>query len=473
MSIFIGRASEIELIKQQLKMESSRIVVINGRRRIGKSRLSEEIAKGYNFFSFTGLSSLECQDEPDKSKKQIQHFLEQLGKKTHKDYPLCSSWMKALYILTNEIPDNEKTVILFDEISWMGMDDRNFVGKLKSWWDTEIAHKKNVLLIFCGSVSTWIEKNIINSTAFYGRISLVINLQPLSIPEAAKFLRMRNFRKSAFDVLEILAVTGGVPWYLEQIDPDETNETNIKNLCFKRSGLLRNEFNIIFNDVFSKHGEVYNKILVALSEGAKTLVEIRNAIDYVSGGQLTEIMSNLVLCGFITKHQQWSLKTKKLGKQSIYRISDPYIHFYLKYIRPYVIEGRDGELPKGFDSIMGLQMESLLIQNRKLILKSLNIEHPIMDNPYVQRPTVKKPGCQIDYLVQATTNNLYLCEFKFRQTYIGRETIEEVQTKIKNLIIPRNTALVPVLFYMGELRESILTSNFFYKIIDLCDLLEK
>ena len=247
----------------------------------------------------------------------------------------------------------------------------------------------------------------------------------------------------------------------------------IKNLCFKRSGLLRNEFDIIFNDVFSRHGEVYNQILLTLSEGAKTLSEIRNKIEYAHSGQLSDLMSNLVLCGFITKHQQWSLKTKKLGKQSIYRISDPYIHFYLKYIRPYVVEGRDGELPKGFDSIMGLQMESLLIQNRELILKSLNIQHPIMDNPYIQRPTVKKTGCQVDYLIQAPTNNLYLCEFKFRQTSIGRETIEEVQEKIKRLIIPRGTAIVPVLFYMGELRESILTSNFFYKIINLCDLLEE
>lgn len=472
MSIFVGRASEIELIKRQLRMESSRIVVINGRRRIGKSRLAEEISKGYRFFSFSGLAPDLC-SQSDKSKEQIQKFIRQLQDQTNKNYEACSGWMDALYLLEREIPDNEKTVVLFDEISWMGMDDHNFVGKLKIWWDTKIAQRKNVLLIFCGSVSTWIEKNIINSTAFYGRISLVINLQPLSIPEAAKFLRMRNFRKSAFDVLEILAVTGGVPWYLEQIDPNETNETNIKNLCFKLSGLLRNEFNIIFNDVFSKHGEVYNQILLTLSEGAKTLSEIRKKIEYAHSGQLSDLMSNLVLCGFITKHQQWSLKTKKLGKQSIYRISDPYIHFYLKYIRPYVVEGRDGELPKGFASIMGLQMESLLIQNRELILKSINIQHPIMDNPYIQRPTVKKPGCQIDYLIQATTNNLYLCEFKFRQTYLGRETIEEVQEKIKRLIIPRGTAIVPVLFYMGELRESILTSNFFYKIIDLCDLLKE
>ena len=132
MSIFIGRATEIELIKQQLRMENSRIVVINGRRRIGKSRLAEEIARGYRFFSFSGLAPDLC-SQSDKSQEQIQKFVRQLQDQTNKNYEACSDWMDALYLLEREIPDNEKTVVLFDEISWMGMDDRNFIGELKIW----------------------------------------------------------------------------------------------------------------------------------------------------------------------------------------------------------------------------------------------------------------------------------------------------------------------------------------------------
>lgn len=472
MSTFVGRASEIELLKGQLRMESARIVVINGRRRIGKSALAEKIAEGYNFFSFSGLSPQECPTESGRSKYQIQRFLDQLKDKTHKDYPPSSDWLEVLYTLTDEIPDNEKTVILFDEISWMGMDDPTFVGTLKIWWDTKITRKKNVLLIFCGSVSTWIDKNIIKSTAFYGRISLTISLQPLSIPESAQFLREKKYRWSAYDLYTVLAVTGGVPWYLEQIDPQLTAEKNIERLCFKRSGLLRDEFNIIFNDVFSKHGDVYNRILVALSEGAKTLIEIRDAIDYTSCGRLTDLMDNLVLCGFVSKHRQWSLKTKKLGKQSIYRIADPYIRFYLKYMKNSVDEGRDEPLPKNFDSIVGLQMETLLIQNRELILKSLDVDHVVRDNPYIQRATARKPGCQIDYLIQTERGNLYLCEFKFQGETSGNKIIREVQEKIKRLIIPRDSALVPALFHIGELSENVYTSKFFYRIINLADLLE-
>ena len=215
MRTFIGRASEIETIKRQLNQESSRIAVIYGRRRIGKSTLAKKIAEGYNFFEFSGLAPEEC--SADRSKDQIQNFIKQLSQKTKKDYEIPSDWFDALYLLNQEIPDNEKTIVLFDEISWMGLDDRNFVGKLKIWWDKEIS-QKNVLLIFSGSVSTWIEKNIINSTAFYGRISAFINLQPLSVSESVTLLKMKNFHGSPFEFYRILAVTGGVPWYLEQIN---------------------------------------------------------------------------------------------------------------------------------------------------------------------------------------------------------------------------------------------------------------
>jgi AAA+ ATPase superfamily predicted ATPase len=463
MSTFIGRKEEIELINRLLRRPDSNIVVINGRRRIGKSTLAEKIAENYNFFSFSGLA-------PGVSATtvgQVNHFLSQLSEKTGISYEECTDWYKALNRLSDAIPKDEKCIILFDEISWMGHGDGNFVGKLKVWWDTDIS-KRNVLLIFCGSVSTWIEKNIIKSTAFYGRISAFINLQQLSIAESAEFLKKRGLKGSAFEFYKILSVTGGVPWYLERIDPELTAEKNIENLCFKRGGLLKNEFEMIFNDVFSVHGDIYNRILVSLCDGMKTLSEISVAIEYSRSGRLSELIENLIVCGFVSKHQQWSFKTKKFGKQSIYRICDPYIKFYLRYIKP---SGDQGKLPRSFDSIIGLQMESLLIQNREAIWKLLGIKNVLIDNPYMQRQTTRKKGCQIDYLIQAETNNLYVCEFKFQRDALNSEVISETEEKLRRLTIPKVMAAIPVLFHLGEVSLPVYRSKFFYRIINLADLL--
>lgn len=465
MSIFIGRKEEIETIKSMLSFPDSRIITINGRRRIGKSTLVAKISEGYNFFSFSGLAPSDAGTAQD----QINHFLRSLSDKTGNTYEKCDNWYDALHKLTDELPKDEKCVVLFDEISWMGQGDGNFVGILKVWWDLYISKGRNVLLIFCGSVSTWIEKNIINSTAFYGRISAFINLQQLSIPESAEFLRKRGFKGSAFEFYKILAVTGGVPWYLERIDPKLTADQNIENLCFKRGGLLKDEFETIFNDVFSINGDVYNKILVTLCDGMKTLSEIREAIEYAQSGTLSDLMENLIICGFVSKHPKWSLKTKKLSSQSVYRVCDSYIRFYLKYIKP---AGNRRKLPKGFYGIMGLQMESLLIQNREIIWKLLGIENVLIDNPYIQKPTATKKGCQIDYLVQTRTNNLYTCEFKFQLGDLDSEIIDQMREKLKRLIIPRGMAAVPILFHLGGVSESVYLSNFFYRIVDLADLLE-
>jgi hypothetical protein len=189
-------------------------------------------------------------------------------------------------------------------------------------------------------------------------------------------------------------------------------------------------------------------------------------------------MNNLIICGFVSKHSQWSFKTGAIGKRSVYRICDPYIRFYLKFIKPNenLIQNdhfEKAELKdlRSYSNFSGFQVESLLLQNRDLLLESIGVSNILMDNPYIQKPTLRKKGCQIDYLVQTRTNNLYVCEFKFQLGALNYGIIEEIKQKINRLTIPRGMAVVPVLFHIGEVSESVYLDNFFYKIIDLADLL--
>ena len=193
MKLFIGREDEIKKLRELKNSFQPRglgqLVVIKGRRRIGKSRLAEEFAKGQKFISFSGISPA--------SNTTIQEQLDVFANQYCDNFQLqplrFSDWTHALSHLATQVTD-EPTVILFDEISWMGSKDHNFIAKLKAWWDLKLQNMPNVTLIFCGSISTWIEENIINSTSFFGRISLTIDLQPLSLPECAQFLRALGLR---------------------------------------------------------------------------------------------------------------------------------------------------------------------------------------------------------------------------------------------------------------------------------------
>ncbi len=375
-------------------------------------------------------------------------------------------WLDAFYALEHYLRP-EPTVILFDEISWMGGEDSTFIGKLKIWWDSIAMRKCSWILILCGSVSTWIEEKIICSTALFGRISLQINLQPLTLPECGQFVRELGFKGSGLDMYKLLAVMGGVPWYLKHIDPQQMADENIMRLCFTREGLLVNEFKNIFHDLFNTRGTLHQKIIQALAEGMKTLKEIREGASLSESGIVSTGVQDLITAGFVSEHAQWSLKTRRQAKQALYRLSDCFLRFYVRYIEPKIKPQEGG---------YGFQVENLLLQNRPLLCKAIGIpsEDVVADNPYLQTSTKSRKGCQVDYLIQTVTNNLFVCEFKFSNREVGCEVVDEMQKKIKSLAVPRGYAVVPVLFHISGINPALEERRYFYRTIDMhCFLASK
>ena len=477
MKTFIGRKNELKKLEDLNQSNRANLVVINGRRRIGKSRLAEEFAKNKVFLSFTGLAPIDHVNDQDQRDAFARQFASHF-----KLPPLTfSNWSDAFSHLSLHLTPSP-TVILFDEISWMGTKDPTFLPKLKVWWDLELQKYPNVTLVLCGSVSTWIEENIIQSTAFFGRISLHLTLGDLSLPESYQFLKKEGFNQSTYDTFKVFSITGGVPWYLEQINSFQSVDENIKRLCFDKNGLLVREFDLIFHDLFSRRGTIYKKIVHLLSEGMRDLLQIRTALDYPPSGSLSDHLKALIISGFVTQHYTWSIKTGNLGRQSLYRLSDNYLRFYLKYIEPNLPKINKNSYQElslrglpGWDAMMDFQVETLLLSNRHLILKALNI-HPqdiVADNPYLQRKTNRLKGCQIDYLIQTHTNNLFICEFKFSRREINLDIIESVQNKIKRFSVPRGFGISPVLLHFGGVTDAIHNQKYFYRIIDIADFLEK
>ena len=191
-------------------------------------------------------------------------------------------------------------------------------------------------------------------------------------------------------------------------------------------------------------------------------------------------MDNLVVAGFVVKESLWSFKTAKSLKQSLYRISDPYMRFYLKVIAPNlnpILEGGFDQIPlstlSGFEAHMGLQLEALLLQNRPLLFEKLGISPVdiVRSGPYRQIKTTTQQGCQIDYLIQTKTNSLFICEFKFKRREVSSDIITEMQEKISRLKTPKGFSKVPVLFHLSGVASSIETNPYFYRIVDIVDFI--
>lgn len=473
---FVGRGKELRALKLLERKKTASLVVVRGRRRIGKSRLIEEFGKKYRFYQFSGLPPRE---DITTAQSQRDEFMRQLSAMTRLPEVTVDDWSKLFLLLANEVGQG-RVIILLDEISWMGSKDPDFLGKLKNAWDLHFKKNPKLILILCGSVSVWIEKNILGHTGFMGRISLVLTLKELPLRDANQFLVQLSPRFSAYEKFKLLSITGGVPRYLEEIQPSFTAEENIKNLCFSEKSILFREFNDIFSDLFSKRSAFYQKIIEVLVEGSAEYSDLCHKLELPKGGHFSEDLDNLIQSGFVSRDYTWHLKTGVESRLSHYRLSDNYLRFYLKYIhknkrkieRGY-FDGRSLISLPGWESIMGLQFENLVLNNRKLIWDILHVypEEIISDNPFFQRKTQRSSGCQIDYMIHTRFNILFLCEIKFSKNQIGEEIINEVQEKINRLKRPKEFSCKPVLIHVNGVRDNVIESEFFSQIIDFGELL--
>ncbi len=470
---FSGRIQELASLRRFLKKKSSSLIVVRGRRRIGKSRLIEEFAKGYRFYSFAGLAPT----EHTTAQSQRDEFARQLSEQVALPEVKADDWGKLFHLFSEKIQKG-RVIILFDEISWMGSKDPDFLGKVKNAWDQKFKSNPELILVLCGSASAWIEENILSSTGFLGRISYTLTLEELPLPDCEWFWGKMADNISSFEKLKLLAVTGGVPKYLEEIDPTISAEENIRQLCFKKGGLLVDEFDHLFSNIFQRKSPLYQEIVKKLTYGSKEPVQLARELGVDLSGPFSESLEELAFSGFIRRDYTWHIQTGQDSKLSKFRLSDNYVRFYLRYIEKFRTKiDRGGfefkslmSLPE-WNTIMGLQFENLVLNNRKLLHSSLGVsqEDIISENPFYQNRTTKKPGCQIDYMVETRFNTLYVCEIKFSKNLIGTEVISEVQKKIEHMSRPKGFSCRPVLIHVNGVSDDIIDSCYFASIVDVGD----
>lgn len=473
---FIGRKEELADLRRFIQKKSASFIVVRGRRRIGKSRLVEEFSKQFDaYYTFIGLPP----EDNVTAESQRQEFSNQLAQQFHTAPAQYNDWSHVFWALGERLKSG-KVLVLFDEISWMGSEDPTFLGKVKNFWDLHLKKNPKLIFIVCGSASAWIEKNILSSTGFLGRISYTLTLKELSLHESALFWGSRGKYVSAYEKLKILSVTGGIPKYLEEVDSKLSAEENIRNLCFKNGGFLVKEFNNIFSDLFLRDSASYREIVRSLVTGPKEASEICKALDIEQTGRFSEYLKELELAGFIKRDYTWHIRNGQDSKLNKYRLSDNYLRFYLSYIEKYLtkIERNNfaikslSSLPE-LPTILGLQFENLVLNNRKEIHQELGLrpDEILSENPFFQRATKKQPGCQIDYMVQTKHNTLYICEIKFSKNAVGPEVIKEVKQKIERLVAPRGYSIRPVLIHANGVHKDVIEEDFFVSIVDIGKLL--
>ena len=472
-SLFVGRDDELARLLRLKEKRTASLAVIKGRRRVGKSRLAREY--GAHFERCAILTGLPPDPGVD-AQAQRDDFAQQLVDVLGVERPGAGDWGHLLRVLAGQVRQGSVLVVL-DEITWLGSHDPTFLGKLKTVWDTHFSLNPDLVLLLTGSMSLWLEDNLLRSTGFVGRISLEMDLAPLPLDACPAFWGEHASRVSAHEMLRLMAVTGTIPRYLEEIVPGRPAEDNIRAMCFSGDGFLFREFDRLFSDLYGERGGLYRRLVSKLRDGPRTPRELYRALGMAASGKVLRHLEDLVSCGFVARDHAWNLATGHESRLSRFRLSDNYLRFYLKYVEPNrrrILRGTYRG-PGAWTSIAGLQFENLVLQARVRLFEALGIppDEVVYDNPYFRHPTKRLPGVQIDYLIQTRFKTLYVCETKFSQDRLGASVIDEVQARIERLRPPRGFSVRPVLIHASAVTPALSEAEFFASIVDFSAFLRR
>ena len=471
--MFLGREKELSSLRLLLEKPMSSLVACRGRRRIGKSTLFMEFARRekLGFISIEGLGPRKGQTNAD----QLRNFGERLAEQTRRKLLIPKTWPEAFRLLSERIPKRGRQLVLLDEISWMGRHEPDFPGYLKNGWDDELKHHDNLILVVCGSVSSWVRRNMLDSATFGGRFSRDIVLKELPLKQCAEFWKEKRTDLASRELLDVLSVTGGVPRYLEEVNPSLSAAENIRLMCFTPDGPLFKDFSAMFGEVFGDTVKAKGDILRALADGPLSLCEIAEAVGVERGGSLGSSLDELVEAGFIAKDETLNPRTWKTSRLARYRLCDNYARFYLKYIAPHLADIKSGryefeslsELP-GWPTIMGLQFENLILNRVMDFKEQLHLSGATVRSAAPYR-TSGANAVQVDLLVQ-TDEVMYVVEIK-RRKQIRADIVDEVKAKVGKIRRPSRISVRKAIIFDGELAPAVRRSGYFDAIIDVGTLI--
>jgi AAA+ ATPase superfamily predicted ATPase len=465
--VFTGRKTELKILNEAYRSGKSELVVIYGRRRIGKSSLVKVFSKDKRqFFSFEAI-------EGEGTQVQIRHFTAQL-KKQYDDPVLenarFSSWENVFSYLTDRIINNKTPKVIFlDELPWMAAGRSRLVSLLKFYWDNHWKEKK-VMLILCGSVASFMVKKVLKSKALYGRITLDMLLKGLRAEDAYALMGRKRSKEEA---LKYLLVFGGVPKYLEDINPNRSFNQNINRLCFSPHSTMIHEVGRIFYSQF-RETRSYLKIINLLKDGIFTANEISEKAVIPSGGGLKLYLDNLEQAEIIRNLIPFDKGSRTKFKK--YALSDEFLIFYFKYIQPNertISESSSNRLfetltRKGFESWLGFAFERFCLKNAYPLAQIMGFDKDmLLAAPYFER---KDRHFQIDLLYKRADRVITVCEVKHQNSKIGTKVIPEMERKCTLLKTPRGYALEKALISLYGPDNALLDSDYFNYVVTLEDL---
>lgn len=446
MDTLIGRHREKALLQEALDSESPELVAIFGRRQVGKTFLVKKSLGEKLAFEFAGTRDA-------KLTKQLENFTKKLGEAANnpKLYRVPESWSDAFDLLSHFLTPklaNQKTVVFLDEFPWLNTHKSGFLASFDYWWNSWGNNQPNLVVIICGSAASWMIQNIVNNKGgLHNRVTRKIRLLPFNLGETEAFLKARNIHLDQYQILQLYMVMGGIPHYLKEARKGESAMQTINRICFTKDGLLQGEFKNLYHSLFddaTKHIAIV-KCLAAKNSGL-TRNEIINSAGLTSGGTITGLLEELIESGFVTTWTPYDKKSRDL----IYKLSDEFTHFYLKFMENNRASGKEiwqkYTASQSWKSWSGIAFERVCLKHIPQIKKQLGILNIYTEDSTWQHISKKGKGAQIDLLFDRKDFVVNLCEIKYAEAEFTITKSYATELESKRAVFTKETKLKKSIF---------------------------
>lgn len=472
----IGRSYETGKLDTLLASSQAEFLVIYGRRRVGKTFLVRQHLKNNIVFDITGTQ------HATKEQQLADFYAECLKrKKGNKKIQPPLNWHDAFSCLVACLktlpPKKKKHVVFIDEMPWLDTARSEFVPALEFFWNQHLSKMNNVLLIACGSASSWIKKKLINARGgLHNRVTQRIKLLPFNLHETELFLKRKGVMLPHYQVLELYMVMGGIPFYLNQVTKGKSSMQLIDEICFSKKGLLYSEYAQLYHSLFknANHHVAIIAVLAAQPRGVSR--QLLAAKTKLSEGSLSRALEELVDCDFISVYDPYINKKK----ESVYKLTDLYSLFYLKFIKPNKVTGSGAwkqlSTRSSFNAWSGYAFENICMMHVNQIKAALGIQGVYtLINSWMFKGNDTFPGAQIDMIIDRADNTINLCEAKFtngnfiiNKNYAAqlklKKTIFRQVSQTKKVTFTTLLSTYPALrnkYYLDEIQNEITMDKLF------------
>ena len=433
----IGREEEQRRLRLALESDHSEFVVVYGRRRVGKTYLIRETF-AYKFtFQHVGLAK-------KNTRQQLHNFQISLRHQGYKRAPLPANWLEAFDMLAGLVSQSKakKKVVFIDEMPWMDAPKSSFLSALEHFWNGFASTRKDVLLIVCGSATSWITRKLLkNKQGLHNRVTCRIHLQPFTLYECECYAQQQRLGMNRRQLMEGYMALGGIPYYWSLLDREKSLALNIDHLFFSRDGELREEYSELYASLFD-HPEKYLSVIETLGKKKMGLsrAEIVQESRLPENGKLTEVLEDLESCGFIRKYNHIGMKTKG----ALFQLTDCYTLFYFHFIAGNPVNDEhfwSKIIDTGaYNSWCGLAFERVCLLHSRQIKAKLGVTG-IISSEYAWWTTNEngKKGAQIDLLIDRSDGVINLCEMKFTKTPYKIDAADDAAMRNKQMRFKEET----------------------------------